>query len=187
VEQIELLRLALDVLDRLQIPYALVGSFASSIWGEPRMTLDIDFVVQLRELHVPALIEAFPENEFYVSRSAIDQAIADAGQFNVIHPRSGHKIDFMVLEASAQTPPQIARRIEIDLAAGCPAYVAAPDDIIVAKLRYFLDGGSDKHLRDITGILKRSADLVDVSYVTAWASEHGALQVWTMLQQESEK
>src|SRR5689334_17957034 len=100
VEQIELLRFALDVLDRLQLPYALVGSFASSIWGEPRMTLDIDFVVLVSDLHVSPLLEAFPEDDFYLSRAAVEEAIADAGQFNVIHPKSGHKIDFMVLSRS---------------------------------------------------------------------------------------
>jgi hypothetical protein len=149
VEQIELLRLALDVLDRLQIPYALVGSFASGIWGEPRMTRDIDFVVQMRDLHVMPLLEAFPRDEFYLSRSAIEEAIAETGQFNVIHPKSGNKIDFMVLESAGQTPPQIARRLEVELTSDCSVYVAAPDDVIIAKLRYYLDGGSDKHLRDI--------------------------------------
>jgi hypothetical protein len=179
VEQIELLRFALDALDRLQIPYALVGSFASGIWGEPRMTLDIDFVVQLRALHIPALLEAFPEDDFYLSRAAMEQAIADEGQFNVIHPRSGHKIDYMVLISSTETPPQIARRIQIELAPDCPAYVAAPDDVIIAKLRYYLDGGSDKHLRDIAGIVKRSPELIDMAYVSNWARANDAFAVWT--------
>jgi hypothetical protein len=182
MEQIELLRFALDVLDRLQIPYALVGSFASGIWGEPRMTRDIDFVVQLRELHVPPLLEAFSQDEFYLSRRAIDEAIAEAGQFNVIHPASGNKIDFMVLATSAATPPQIARRVEVELTPDCSAYVAAPDDVIIAKLRYYQDGGSDKHLRDIAGILKRSGDLIDRDYVAGWAAKHDAAQIWAELQ-----
>jgi hypothetical protein len=77
------------------------------------------------------MLEAFPEDEFYLSRRAIEQAIANSGQFNVIHSRSGHKIDFIVLGASGQTPPEIARRIQIELAPDCPAYVAAPDDIVI--------------------------------------------------------
>lgn len=182
MEQIELLRFALDVLDRLQIPYALVDSFASGIWGEPRMTRDMDFVVQLRDLHVEALLEAFPAGEFYLSRAAMEEAISEAGQFNVIHPRSGNKIDFMVLDSSGETPPQIARRMEIELLTNCTAYVAAPDDVIIAKLRYYLDGGSDKHLRDIAGILKHSGDLIDTNYVTAWAAQHGAATLWSELQ-----
>jgi hypothetical protein len=178
MEQIELLRFALDALDRLQISYALVGSFASTIWGEPRMTLDIDFVVQLQDVHVSPLLEAFPEDEFYLSRAAVEEAIAHVGQFNVIHPKSGHKIDFMVLATSSKSPPEIARRIEVNLANGCEGYVAAPDDVIIGKLRYYLDGGSDKHLRDIAGVVKRSAGRLDMAYVTNWANAHNAGQLW---------
>jgi predicted nucleotidyltransferase len=181
VQQIELLRLVLEVLDRLQIAYAIVGSYASGVWGEPRMTLDIDLVVQLEQHHSEQLLDAFPE-DFYLNRSAIDQAIAEAGQFNLIHPRSGNKVDFMVLAHHGVTPPQIARRIEVQLLPDCHAYVAAPDDVIIAKMRYYLDGSSDKHLRDITGILKRSGDSVDREYVAVWAAEHGALQLWEELQ-----
>ena len=95
--QVDLLRFLLLALERLKLPYAIVGSFASGVWGEPRMTLDIDVVVQLRREHAAAIVAAFPRGEFYVSRSAVDDAISRVGQFNVIHPTSGNKIDFMVI------------------------------------------------------------------------------------------
>ena len=76
----------------------------------------------------------------------------------------------------------LIERMEIELLTNCTAYVAAPDDVIIAKLRYYLDGGSDKHLRDIAGILKHSGDLIDTNYVTAWAAQHGAATLWSELQ-----
>jgi hypothetical protein len=186
VQQIELLRLVLSELDRLQIPYAIVGSYASGVWGEPRMTLDIDIVVLLEANHVDPLLEAFGD-EFYLSRPAIVQAVAEAGQFNLIHPRSGNKIDFMVLSRTSTTPAEIARRVEVQLLPDCQVYVAAPEDVIIAKLRYYRDGGSDKHLRDIAGILKRSSELVDRGYVTEWASSNGVTELWDRLQQRADQ
>ncbi|MEX0614059.1 MAG: hypothetical protein WD738_17550 [Pirellulales bacterium] len=70
MRQIELLRFTIEVLERLGIPYAVVGSYASSAWGEPRMTRDIDIVIQLAANQIDPLCEAFPGDDFYVSRTA---------------------------------------------------------------------------------------------------------------------
>ncbi len=48
MEQPDILRYAVNTLERLQIPYLIVGLFASSIWGEPWLTMDIDIVIDLR-------------------------------------------------------------------------------------------------------------------------------------------
>ena len=178
MRQIELLQFALDALDRSQIPYAIVGSYASGVWGEPRMTLDIDIAVLLEPRHADEILEAFPPDNFYVSRTAVQSAIRVAGQFNVIHPASGNKIDFMVLERSRITPPEIARRQLLQILPDCEAYFASPEDVIIGKLKYYLVGGSEKHLRDIAGILKRSGQAVDEQYVTKWAGGHGASEAW---------
>ena len=47
MRQIEFLALAINALERLEIRYAVVGSYASTAWGEPRMTLDIDIVIEM--------------------------------------------------------------------------------------------------------------------------------------------
>jgi hypothetical protein len=178
MRQIELLQFALDALDRNQIPYAIVGSYASGVWGEPRMTLDIDIAVLLEPRHADDIIEAFPREDFYVNRTAVQSAIRDAGQFNVIHLASGNKIDFMVVERSETTPPEIARRRLLQILPNCEAYFASPEDVIIGKLKYYLLGGSEKHLRDIAGILKRSRQAVDEQYVTEWTASHGASDPW---------
>ena len=94
--QADVLRYTIGALERLQIPYLVCGSFASGSFGEPRMTLDIDIVVQLTRESVVALCAEFPDPEFYASLSAAQDSLRSKKQFNVIHPETGNKIDFMI-------------------------------------------------------------------------------------------
>lgn len=178
MDQAELLREVIEVLERLGVPYLLVGSIASGVYGEPRLTQDIDVVVDLRPGQVPALCEAFPSPDYYVSREAALQAVHQPGQFNVIHPTSGNKIDFMVAGSGAWDRQQFVRRRRVEVLPHRQGFLAAPEDVILAKMQYYREGGSEKHLRDITGILKVSGEMVDRDYVARWAGELGVTEIW---------
>lgn len=101
MEQTDLLRHAADTLDRLDVPYLVVGSFASTAYGEARFTQDIDIVAAFELKHVGGLLAAFPVPEFYLSELAVRDAVRTSFQFNVIHPASGNKIDFILPRAGA--------------------------------------------------------------------------------------
>jgi hypothetical protein len=178
VEQSDLLKLTIGNLQRLSVPYAIVGSFASSIWGESRLTQDIDIVVDLKSLHVPLICDAFPDPEFYVSRAAALDAVARSGQFNVINPSSGNKIDFMVAGQTAWVLAQLQRSKQLSIFPDQVANVAAPEDVILGKLVYYREGGSEKHLRDITGMLTFSGDMIDRAYVDRFAQLLGVAEMW---------
>jgi len=178
----DLLRLTVESLRRLQIPYAIVGSFASGAWGEPRMTRDIDVVLQLDPQKIEGLCDVFSDEQFYLSRAAVEEAASQHRPFNVIHLDSGNKIDFMVIGDDVNnggwSSLQLSRRIEIELAEGVTGYVAAPEDVILGKLVYYQEGGSEKHLRDISGILSISGEAVDRDYVVKHAVELGVHDIW---------
>ena len=178
MEQSDLLRLAAQTLDRLGISHAVVGSIASGVWGETRFTQDIDIVVDLRADQVQLLCDAFSAPEFYVSQSAAHDALARAGQFNVIHPTSGNKIDFLVAGQTDWAVAQLRRSKSVPVFSDCDVSVAAPEDIILGKLIYYREGGSEKHLRDIAGILRISGDLVDRDYVDKFADRLGVTDLW---------
>jgi hypothetical protein len=181
VEQLELLKLTVKSLEQLAIPYAVVGSYASSVWGEARFTQDIDIVVALNSENVGEICQAFPPPEFYVSEPAARDAVERGGQFNVIHPSSGNKIDFMVAGQSAWSQSQLQRARMLEIAPGVSIRFAAPEDVILGKLLYFREGGSDKHLRDIAGIQKISGELVDQEYIEQFAEQLGVLQHWQVV------
>jgi hypothetical protein len=182
VEQTELLKYTATKLSQLQIPYAVVGSFASSIWGESRLTQDIDIVVDLKLGHVPHICAAFPDPEFYVSSSAVREAIEHASQFNVIHPSSGNKLDFMIASRTAWQREQLTRCKQAPIFPDLSVSVAAPDDVILGKLIYYRAGESEKHLRDIAGILDQSGPLVDRAYLDLQTKQLGVGDLWEAIQ-----
>jgi hypothetical protein len=179
VEQSDLLRFTIERLEALGITYMLVGSISSGAYGEPRMTQDIDVVIDVSAQEVKSLCAAFPSDQFYVSADAALQALSlPFGQFNVIHPESGDKIDFMIARRDPWGREQVSRRRRIPLVPGLTAFAARPEDVIIGKLLYYQEGGSEKHLRDIAGILKVSDANVDRDYVARWSKELGVSDIW---------
>ena len=178
MEQDEILRFAVDALERVRIPYMLVGSLASGVYGEPRLTQDIDIVIAPTTAQLEELCDTFPASDFYVSREAAREAMALRTQFNVLDPSSGNKIDFMIAKSDAWGQEQLARREKMRLLPDRQGFAARPEDIILSKMQYFEEGGSEKHLRDITGMLKVSGDKIDREYVQKWAKEMGLTEVW---------
>ncbi len=183
MEQTDLLRYVVHSLEELGIPYMLVGSFASGVYGEPRMTQDIDFVVDLAADKVKGLCSLFPQNDFYISEATVLAAVKSRGQFNVIHPASGNKIDFMVARNDAWGRSQIERRQRVRLLPEVDGYTARPEDVILSKMDYYREGGSEKHMRDITGMLRVSSELIDRGYIQTWAQRLGLLEIWNAILQ----
>lgn len=178
MEQSDLLRYAIESLEQLNLTYAIVGSFASGAYGEPRFTQDIDIVINLQAGQIGELCRRFPSPEFYVSQAAVEEAVYRRGQFNVIHPTSGNKIDFMMSGTGQWSSNQLARRQSVELFPNCNGYLASPEDVILGKMIYYREGGSEKHLRDITGILKITGDAVDRDYIAQFAVQLGVTEVW---------
>src|SRR4051812_503634 len=88
----------------------VVGSLASAAYGEPRLTQDIDIVIQPTAHQLEEICRAFPTSEFYVSPEAAQQALRQGGQFNVLEPSSGNKIDFMIAKTDDWGRAQLDRR-----------------------------------------------------------------------------
>ena|SRR5436190_9066351 len=133
MEQDELLRFAVDVLDRLRIPYVgVTESMASIMFGEPRLTNDIDIVVRLPADRAGEFCSQFPDNDFYVSVDAARDAIRSQSMFNVIHPTSGLKIDFILAKSTPFGRIQLerGRRMQFGDSAPHEAQFCSPEDII---------------------------------------------------------
>ncbi len=183
MEPSELLKYLGTSLDRLGIPYLVTGSMASIAYGEPRFTNDIDVVVVLAASQVPALCAAFPAPDFFCSPEAAAQAVRDRFQFNILHPASGLKVDVIVASDSEFDRSRLARGVRLPAGADFETTFAAPEDVILKKLEYFREGGSEKHLRDIVGILKVQAERIDRVYLTDWIARLGLAAEWALIEQ----
>ena len=176
----ELALLFIRPLNRLGVRYLVSGSVAAILYGEPRLTHDVDFVVFLRSEQVSLLREAFSLVEFYVPPPEIIQAEllrADRGHFNVIHVDTGFKADFYPAgrDEFHAWAFRHARQMEYR---GEPLVVAPPEYVIVRKLEYYREGGSEKHLRDISAMLSVSRDQIDQSALDEWIHRQRVEEQW---------
>ncbi len=179
----ELMQRLADFMEAQKIAYRIVGSMASMVYGEPRFTNDVDIVVELRPEHVPALCAAFAPPEYYLAEHAVRDAIARKFQFNILHPASGLKVD-IVLPHDTEFARSEAKRIQrISSPGEYDAWFGSPEDVLLSKLVYFQLGGgvSEKHLRDIAGMMKVLRENLDREYILEWAAKLGVAEEWALV------
>lgn len=167
------------VLESLGVPHAVVGSMASSAWGFPRSTNDVDLVADLRPEHVASLVEAL-DTDFYVDADAVERAVRSGRSFNAIHRLSAFKVDVFVPPPGGFGLQQIARRRleRVSPASDGPLVaVTAPEDAILGKLEWFVKAGavSDRQWRDVVGVMTVQRERLDLAYLRQWAARLGLL------------
>ena len=164
---LDLVRQLATILDDLAIPYALGGSMASSLIGEPRSTVDVDIAIKLSGGSGHALLERVTP-EFYVPVDAAQIAIQSNSSFNLIDTAHGLKVDLFVLGDSLLDRMQIQRRVNIAVPHSPNGiWVTAPEDQILRKLNWYRkgDGVSDRQWRDVIGILRMNDTSLDQDYL----------------------
>jgi hypothetical protein len=169
-----------EVIRRLeanQFPYMIVGSIAALVYGEPRLTKDMDLVVDIPASELKKMDSLFPLSEFYCPPDEIlTDEFVRRGQFNLIHHESGLKIDFVFRKNTSHGSTEFARKRKIEIWPGLEAYIASAEDVILKKLDFFREGGSQKHLLDIKGILTQTE--IDTVYLEDWIEKLGLRSQW---------
>jgi len=160
----------------------ITGSQASAYYGEPRFTRDIDVVADINLGQVEDFIKYFPANEFYGDKEMIEAEIERRGQFNIIHAASGLKIDIILKKTTPFSQTEFARRNRSAVFPDQDAFFTSAEDVIIKKMEYYKEGGAEKHLRDVTGILKISGEIVDKNYIAEWARQLGLTEIWDAIQ-----
>jgi hypothetical protein len=161
------------LLDALGLPYAIGGSLASSIHGEPRATEDVDIVVDVTAERVGELLHGLARS-FYVSERHARDAVRMRRSFNAVDVASARKVDLFVAGERARRT-QLARRVPVAVDAGrhrATVFVVSAEDIVVQKLSWFRKGGerSDRQWRDVLGVLKVQGERLDLAYVRSAAA-----------------
>jgi hypothetical protein len=161
------------ILDELDIPYALGGSLASSLIGEPRSTVDVDIAIKLDDEAAAALLER-ASAEFYVPIESARAAIQARSSFNLIDTTHGLKVDLFVLGEGLLDRMQIARRMRITIpgvAGGI--WVTSAEDQVLRKLDWYRNTGneSERQWRDVVGILRIHGDAMEFDYLRETARE----------------
>lgn len=177
---IEFIGTFIEPLDRCGFRYLVTGSVAAMAYGEPRLTNDIDLILDIAEQDVAALATAFPAAGYYLPPVEIihsERVRSLRGHFNIIHLESMLKADVYLAGADPlhRWAFEHVQRMEID---GIQVAFAPPEYVILRKLEFFQEGGSEKHLRDIAAIVRDSGQEMNVDFLCSEANSRGLATAW---------
>jgi hypothetical protein len=163
--ELEVLGIVAERLESAGIAYMVTGSIAMNYYAVPRMTRDIDLVVELAAIDVDRVCALF-EQDFYVDRDAARAAIAQRGVFNLIHEAHVVKVDFIVRKDTEYRRAEFARRRPASVE-NRGFFIVAPEGLIISKLDWARESRSEVQLGDVRNLLAAVRDL-DAEYLTRW-------------------
>jgi hypothetical protein len=166
--ELEVLRDVIARLDGAGIAYMLTGSVAMSVYAEPRMTRDIDIVVELAADDTRRVVGLFSP-DYYVSDEAVRNAVAARSLFNLFNLARLVKVDLIVRSDEEFQRHQFARRQRHDLG-GISTWVISKEDLILAKLAWAAPSESAFQLRDVRKLLASGANQ---AYLLEWSERLG--------------
>lgn len=176
------------ILDELGVDWVLGGSLASSMFGEPRATVDVDLAISIDPDAFERLLERV-RHDFYVPESAARAAGETHGAFNLIDNEHGLKIDVFVLGDALLDRRQVERRLRVDLGEEQAIWVTAPEDQVLRKLDWYRNTQmtSDRQWRDVIGLLTVQGDSMDRVYLEETARSVGLAELLTRALDEADR
>lgn len=168
-------------LDQAGVSYMLAGSFASTFYGAPRTTQDIDLVIAATPAQLSFFVSLLPADEYYVDLGAALEAHKRESLFNVIDLATGWKIDLIPRKSRAFSAAEFQRRRPANLQ-GVHLFVASAEDVVVSKLEWAKLAQSARHIEDVAGILRIREAALDRDYLEKWILELGLKVEWDAAQ-----
>jgi len=173
MDLVSLLKIVVERLDKAEIPYMISGGIAVSYWGFPRTTHDIDVVIEAKKEDEEKIFSLF-KKDFYVSPEAIEDAIERRFTFNIIHLKSGTKVDFWLLKNDPFGTAEFRRKLKKQIF-GKEISIISPEDLILCKLLGYKETKSTRRLEDAESILKTSK--IDLEYIKDWAKKQSTIKI----------
>lgn len=181
MEQHDLLRYAVEAFEGLRMDYVVTGSMAAAFFGHPRYARDIDMVVDVSPDRLSELLQAFPTDEFDINEAKARQAVQRRGRFQVLYPSTGARLDLRIADKSPFTRSRFARARRIEPFPEFGAVFDSVEDIILEKMNSYRKTKMPRHLKDITGILETSGEMLDYIYLQHWIDRLGLDATWDLV------
>lgn len=162
-------------LESVDIEYMFTGSMAMNFYAVPRMTRDVDIVVELQQPDAQKIYNLF-EKDFYIDLKMILDAIKNHGMFNIIHYESVFKVDFIVKKDHPYRIEEFKRKRKISFE-GMDIFIVSPEDLIISKLIWIKDSMSEQQIKDIENLF-RCVKSLDLAYIDRWTDYLGVKEIY---------
>lgn len=179
-DELDVLKSVTAQLEGACIPYMVTGSMAANFYAVPRMTRDIDLVVELSERDVDRVTGLF-QQAYYIDHDMVQRAVRDHAMFNMIHNALVVKVDCVVRKDTEYRREEFARRLAISVA-DQQLFIVSPEDLILSKLDWAKESRSQMQLDDVRNPL-RSVQGLDTAYLNRWADRLGLTTLYQEVRQ----
>ena len=169
-DELDVLKSVAVRLETAGIPYMVTGSMAANFYAVPRMTRDIDLVIELSERDIDRVTRLF-QQEYYIDRDMVQRAVRDHAMFNMIHNALVVKVDCVVRKETEYRREEFARRRAVSVE-NQQVFIVSPEDLILSKLDWAKESRSQMQLDDVRNLL-RSVQGLDTEYLNRWADQLG--------------
>lgn len=173
----EFLRKLAFSLESSGVPYMLTGSLASSLYGVPRATNDIDFVIAPSRRQLLHMLQLLKRLGLFVQDDQALLALKNGEMFNAIDFQNSWKVDFILRKARDFSVNEFERRKTFEVE-GIRLTLATPEDVVISKLEWAQKGESDRQIEDVAGILRLQAGKLDVKYIEQWINALHLEEQW---------
>ena len=173
-DQLSVLKLVTGRLDAAAIPYMITGSIAIGHYARPRMTRDIDLVVELQEPDADRIATMFSD-QFDCDAAAIRTSIVRQSLFNLIHTEAIVKVDVIIRKNAPYRLEEFARRRQVTIE-GHRVWIVSAEDLILSKLLWAKDARSELQLNDVRQLISSQPGL-DWPYLDRWAATLGVSEL----------
>jgi hypothetical protein len=143
------------VLSKLKIPFHLTGGAAVIAYSEPRLTQDIDIVVEpsVMKDRVSEFLSELRKEGFSATDRVVREAVTAERMFQILHLNSALKVDFYPRELAAG---ETSRSVLVELFPSVFVPIASLRDTSISKL-IWISKGSHKGRRDLRQLLLRAS------------------------------
>jgi hypothetical protein len=169
----------LDVLNRLGVPHLLVGSFSVNLYAIPRMTKDVDFVLEIGPVSVQAIAAALGPG-YALDPPITFETVTTTTRYRMVHRETDFALEFFKLSSDPHDRERFRRRVRHNLA-GPHVDVPTPEDVVINKLRWSKGGHRRKDVEDVENVLAVQAGALDLAYIRQWADQHGTRELFERL------
>jgi hypothetical protein len=164
---LKLLKRITQSLESKEIDYMLSGSIALNNYSIPRMTMDIDIIIALKEENLKEFLSIFDKN-YYINENTVREETKRLGMFNVIDHETGLKIDFILRKDTEYRKHEFERRTKSSFES-FEVWTVSIEDLIISKLEWIQILQSDKQINDIKNLLANPS--ADITYIKAWCEK----------------
>jgi hypothetical protein len=175
----EIVLRVIEELERLEIPYMLVGSYSSNAFGIARSTQDADFVIEAGDKTLTPLFDALSEIIHFDPHMQLESVTMTLRFIGKV-PVTGFKIELFLTSNDPHDQERFRRRKQYAFLTG-HAFLPSPEDVLVQKIRWYARAKRPKDLDDIKSVLAVQAGKLDLPYIRQWTDQHGTRELFEKL------